>query len=182
MGSDLAAFRRLPRWVSLVAGLACAVIGAVLVTRPFTSLSVLVALVAAGLLVTGVMDLASARFSPSPAVTVAAGVGWVVAGIVVLAWPGITIFALAIVVGISMIIGGAARIISAVWGTADQRVAAALSGLASVIFGALALSWPDVTVLVIAVVFGARTVLFGLSQIVLAFSHRDADAGAVGGC
>jgi len=39
-----------------------------------------------------------------------------------------------------------------------------------------------VTVLVIAVVFGARTVLFGLSQIVLAFSHRDADAGAVGGC
>ena len=110
MRSDLAVFRRLPRWVSLVVGLACVVIGVVLVTRPFTSLSVLVALVAAGLLVTGVMDLASARFSPSPAVTVAAGVGWLVAGIVVLAWPGITIFALAVVVGISMIIGGAARI------------------------------------------------------------------------
>lgn len=181
MKSDLAAFRRLPRRVSLVAGLACVVIGAVLVTQPFTSLSVLVALVAAGLLVTGVMDLVSARFSPSPAVTVAAGVGWLVAGIVVLAWPGITIFALAIVVGISMIIGGTARIISAVRGTADQRVATALSGLASVIFGALALSWPDVTVLVIAVVFGARTVLFGLSQLVLAFSHRDADAGAARG-
>jgi uncharacterized membrane protein HdeD (DUF308 family) len=56
-------------------------------------------------------------------------------------------------------------------------VAASLSGLASVIFGVLALSWPDVTVLVIAVVFGARAVLFGLSQIVQVFSDRDAGAG-----
>lgn len=177
MRADLAFFRQLPGWCrSLVVGLACVMVGVVLVTRPFTSLSVLPALVAAALLVTGLMDLASARFPPSPAITAAAGVGWLVAGIVVLAWPGITIFALAIVVGISMIVGGAARIISAVWGTADQRVAAALSGLASVIFGVLALSWPDVTMLVIAVVFGARTVLFGRQCLVLAFSHRDVGA------
>lgn len=62
-------------------------------------------------------------------------------------------------------------------GTADQRVAAALAGLASIIFGALALAWPDVTVLVIAVVFGARTVLFGLSQLVLAFPRHAPGTG-----
>jgi uncharacterized membrane protein HdeD (DUF308 family) len=71
--------------------------------------------------------------------------------------------------------------VSAARGTADQRVAAALSGLASVVFGVLALSWPDVTVLVIAVVFGARTVLFGISQIALVFSHREPGTGSAAG-
>jgi uncharacterized membrane protein HdeD (DUF308 family) len=177
MRAGLAVFRRLPRWVAVILGLACVAAGVVLVLRPFASLSVLAALVAAALLVTGVMELAAVPASPSAAITGVAGLGWLAAGIVVVAWPGITIVALAIVAGISMIIGGFARITSALRGTVDQRVAAALSGLASVIFGALALSWPDVTVLVIAVVFGARTVLFGLSQIVQAFADRDAGAG-----
>jgi uncharacterized membrane protein HdeD (DUF308 family)/alpha-beta hydrolase superfamily lysophospholipase len=177
MRAGLAVFRRLPRWVAVILGLACVAAGVVLVLRPFASLSVLAALVAAALLVTGMMELAAVPASPSPAITGVAGLGWLVAGIVVVAWPGITIVALAIVAGISMIIGGFARITSALRGTVDQRVAAALSGLASVILGALALSWPDVTVLVIAVVFGARTVLFGLSQIVQALSDRDTGAG-----
>jgi uncharacterized membrane protein HdeD (DUF308 family) len=155
MRAGLAVFRRLPRWMSLILGLACVVVGAVLTVRPFTSLVVLAALAAAALLVTGVMELAAVAGSPSAVITVVAGLGWLVAGIVVAGWPGITIVALALVAGISMIIGGLARAMSGLRGAADQRVAAALSGLASVIFGALALSWPDVTVLVIAVVFGA---------------------------
>jgi uncharacterized membrane protein HdeD (DUF308 family)/pimeloyl-ACP methyl ester carboxylesterase len=177
MRAELAVFRRLPRWIPLILGLVCVVAGAVLVVRPFTSLSVLATLVAAALLVTGVMELAAVPVWPPAAITASAGLGWLVAGIVVAAWPGITIVALAIVAGISMIIGGATRIMSALRGTVDQRVASALSGLASVIFGALALSWPDVTVLVIAVVFGARTVLFGLSQIVQVFSDRGTGTG-----
>ena len=47
---------------------------------------------------------------------------------------------LLLLLSISMIIGGVARIVSARRGTADQRVAAALSGLASIVFGILALS------------------------------------------
>lgn len=174
MKAGLAVFRRLPRWVAVILGLACAAVGVVLVLRPFTSLSVLAALVAAALLVTGVTELAAVPASPSAAVTVLTGLGWLAAGIAVAAWPGITIVSLAIVAGISMVIGGFARITWTLRGPADQRVAAALSGLASVSFGALALSWPDVTVLVIAAVFGARTALFGLSQIAQAFTNRGA--------
>lgn len=177
MRVDFAVVRRWPRWVPMILGLACVAAGVILVLRPFVSLSVLAALVAAALLVTGVMELAAVPVSPSAAITVMAGLGWLAAGIVVVAWPGITIVALAVVAGVSMVIGGLARIMSALRGTADQRVAAALSGLASVIFGALALSWPDVTVLVIAVVFGARTILVGFAQIVQVFADRDAGAG-----
>jgi|tagenome__1003787_1003787.scaffolds.fasta_scaffold20985471_5 uncharacterized membrane protein HdeD (DUF308 family) len=174
--SSASPFRRLPRWVSLVLGLACVVLGIFLVTRPFTSLSVLIVLAAGALMVTGLADLASARSSPSPVITALAGLGWLAAGIVVAAWPGITIPALAIAAGISMVAGGVARLAAAWPGTADERAAAALSGLASVIFGVLALSWPDVTILVVAVVLGGRTVVFGLSQIALVPRRRQADA------
>ena len=95
MRAGLAVFRRLPRWVAVILGLACVAAGVVLVLRPFASLSVLAALVAAALLVTGVMELAAVPASPSAAITGVAGLGWLVAGIVVVAWPGITIVALA---------------------------------------------------------------------------------------
>src|SRR5690606_29707134 len=39
-----------------------------------------------------------------------------------------------------------------------------MRGMASVILGVVALAWPDITLLVVAVVFGARTVLFGLAE------------------
>jgi hypothetical protein len=63
-------------------------------------LSVLAALAAAALLVTGVIELAAVPVSLSAAITVVAGLGWLVAGVLVAAWPGITIVALAVVAGI----------------------------------------------------------------------------------
>ena len=58
-----------------------------------------------------------------------------------------------------------------------ERLAAVIGGVATVVFGVLALSWPSVTVLVIAVVFGARLVLFGLRMAWSSFRDRDADDG-----
>ncbi len=72
---------------------------------------------------------------------------------------------------------GALRAFAGLVGSTDQRIAAIMSGAASVVFGILAVSWPDVTVLVIAVVFGARTVLFGLSLLVNAV-HPQPDTAA----
>lgn len=47
-------------------------------------------------------------------------------------------------------------------GARESRLASIIGGVAGAIFGALALSWPDVTLLVVAVLFGARTTMFGL--------------------
>jgi uncharacterized membrane protein HdeD (DUF308 family) len=79
--AELAIFRRLPRWVSLTLGLACVVAGVVLVTRPFTSQSVLVMQMALALIVTGVLDVVSAPVSASSWLAVLTGAGWIVAGI-----------------------------------------------------------------------------------------------------
>lgn len=161
------------RSVSLLVGLACVVIGVVLVTRPFTSLSVLTLLVGIALVVTGFAEVtndeASARWLHR-----LIGVGWIAAGIVALAWPDLTVAGVAVLVGIAMVVGGAAQVLAGVRGSTDERLSAVIGGVASVVFGALALAWPDVTILVVAVVFGARTVLYGLSRIGWAFHRGDA--------
>ena len=74
---------------------------------------------------------------------VAAGLGWIAAGVVVVALAGSTIHALAIVVGISLLLGGLTRVTRAIRCQVDDRVIAALTSAASVIFGLLALIWPD---------------------------------------
>jgi uncharacterized membrane protein HdeD (DUF308 family) len=155
---------RAPRRLAGLLGLVCVGLGLALLTRPLTSLSTLVLFVALSLLASGVADLLAARAAPAPRPAAAVGLGWVLAGAAVLAWPGLSVRLLAVVVGVALVGAGAVRGIGARHGGApDARLAALLSGLASVVFGALALGWPDITLLVLAVLFGARTLWFGLT-------------------
>lgn len=159
-------WRRAPWWLSLALGLICLAIGASLTLRPFASLAVLIVLSALALLATGANEVAAADPAGDRRLDVLAGLGWIVAGLAVLLWPGLTLRGLVVVLGVGMVIGGALKIIGGLRGTADERFAALIGGVASVILGLLALSWPDVTVLIVAVLFGLRTATFGLAQIV----------------
>src|SRR6185437_12274667 len=73
-----------------------------------------------------------------------------------------------IVVGISMVLGGLTRVAGAVRGGVEDRVIAGLAGAASVIFGVLALSWQDITVLILGLLVGPSVVIFGLGQLLTA--------------
>ena len=159
----------------LALGLACVLIGAWLTVKPFDSLSVLVWLIAAAFVVSGVAEVASAESTARPWLSRIVGLGWIVAGVLVAAWPAITVTALTIAVGIALVAGGAAKVFAALSESGDERFVLATVGLASVVFGVLALSWPAVTVLVLAVVFGVRTIVFGLGQIALAMRMRRAN-------
>ncbi len=150
-----------------IVGVLCLVVGVVLATRPFTSLGVLVALVAAAAVVTGLTRWTMARATAGRLDDLAA-IGWIALGIVIAAWPDLTVGAIAILTGAGMVVGGVLDVAGGLRGSVDERLAAIIKGLASVVFGVLALAWPDVTILVIAVVFGARTVLFGFSELLAA--------------
>jgi uncharacterized membrane protein HdeD (DUF308 family) len=156
----------------LLLGVACVLVGAALTLRPFTSLDVLVVFVAACVVASGLSELASLRTAPSRWLAIAAGFAWIAAGVLVLAWAGITIHALAIVAGISLVLGGVARIGQAARGRADDGLIAVLIGAANVIFGVLALSWPDLTVLVLALLVGPSTMIVGFGQIAAARRHQ----------
>jgi uncharacterized membrane protein HdeD (DUF308 family) len=146
-------------------GVVCAVVGVVLTLRPFTSLEALVWFVAGAFLATGVSEIAGARNAQNRSLAALVGLGWIAAGLAVVVWPGHTIHALAIVAGISMVLGGLARVAGAVRGSVEDRMIAALTGAASLIFGVLALSWPDITVLILGLLVGPSTVIFGLGQL-----------------
>lgn len=154
--------RRLPWWLAALMGLACAAFGAVIIFRPFDSLAALIALVAAGSVVMGVASIVQARHSARKWPAVTAGVGWIALGAVVLAWPDLTTRGLAVFVGVALVAGGALDVWAGLRGSTDERAASVLGGLASAVFGVLALVWPSVTALVIGVVFGFRMVLFGV--------------------
>jgi uncharacterized membrane protein HdeD (DUF308 family) len=171
--------RRLPWWTVGLLGLASVGLGVVLTAEPFRSLSVLHWLVVAGLILTGAAELASAEASSRPWHARIVGVGWIVVGVLVASWPGITILALAVAVGIGLVIGGVVKVVAGLFGDGDERSIVGISGLTNVIVGVLALTWPAVTVLVLAAIFGVRTVLFGISQIALAFRLRSTSVGAL---
>jgi uncharacterized membrane protein HdeD (DUF308 family)/pimeloyl-ACP methyl ester carboxylesterase len=152
------------RGLTIILGLAAVVLGVVLATRPFASVSALVWVVAAAAIVTGIQRWRS-RSPAASGSDRAVAIAWIVIGTAALAWPAVTVTALAWLVGAGMVLAGAGDVVSGLRGSTDERIASVLRGLASAVLGVVALAWPDVTLLVVAIVFGARTVLFGLSEL-----------------
>ena len=143
-----------------------------LVVRPFSSLAVLVVAVVVGLVVLGVDELADGdRWS------VVRGSVSLGAAIAVVVWPGVTIRVLALLVAAALIVDGVLDLARSrgVHGTA--RANAVVGGATAVVLGLLALAWPDVTVLVVAVVFAVRLVIVGVREIVAGVRGQDADLG-----
>jgi uncharacterized membrane protein HdeD (DUF308 family) len=176
--ADAVRQQRAPAGLAVPLGVIVVAIGVVLTTRPFTSLSVLVALVAMALFVTGIADVATARATAMPGVAMAAGVLSIGAAVVTIVWPHITVAALAVVAGLGMVAAGTAKIVNGGRGRAETRIVAVIAGLASIAFGVLALAWPTVTLLVVAVAFGARTVVLGGSLIASALHTREFARGS----
>lgn len=172
---------RLPSWLVAALGLLCVVLGAVVITRPATSLGLLVLLTALGFGLAGVLGIVTAGRAPRPLLAGALGALWVLVGIVILLWPGITTVALAAFVGVALVVWGAGHAFGALCGgSVDERIAALALGAASVIVGVLALLWPDVTLLLVGVVFGGWLIMQGVAAVWGALRPRPEGTGETG--
>ncbi|WP_344998925.1 HdeD family acid-resistance protein [Agromyces bauzanensis] len=145
-------------------GAVAIVLGVLLITRPLSSLAVLAVYIALSLIVSRASDALDARDSATPVAGVALGLAWALLGVAVVAWLGRSIDLLAPVIAVALI-GGGIRLVRAVRGTADELVTTARLAVADIVSGVLALWWPDATLIVIAVLFGARTVFFGVREV-----------------
>ena len=159
---------RRPRIVSLLVGIVATVLGLALLAQPFTSVALLTFLLAAAAVVTGVGRILAARDGGTGILDICLGAVWVALGVAVVLWPGLSVRGLAVLVGLGLVVAGVGDVVAAARGSIDERLASGLRGVATLVFGVVALAWPDVTLLVVAVVFGARTVLFGLSEVLAA--------------
>lgn len=155
---------RLPRWVAILLAAGCVGLGGVIITRPATSLSLLIGLIALGLVLAGILAVIGTGAPARPVASAVVGVAWVLAGTAIFVWPGLTTAALALVVGVTLLVGGLAGGLSALRaGTLDERISGLTLGAAGAILGVLALLWPDVTLLLVGVVFGGWLIMQGLA-------------------
>lgn len=171
---------RPPLWLTLLLGLLAAGLGVVLLFRPFASLAFLVVLLVATLALTGIGELLVDEGEDPAArrLRLVRGALFLVAALVVVLWPGPTLRVVAVIVGLTLLVGGVLDLPRGLRSRGTTRWSLLIGGVASVVLGALALAWPDVTVLVIAVVVGLRTVMFGVRLLVLGL-RRVRHPGAV---
>ena len=152
-----------PAWLRLALAVVLVVLGVLTLLRPATSLGVLALVIGAGLLLQGLTELVTGRTGTWRAVGTC--VLWAAAGAVVLLLPGLTVRLLALTVGVGLVLDGAVRLVAAARRDRPpaDRVADGAFGVAGVIFGVLALVWPDITALAVSVVLGARLLMTGLA-------------------
>jgi uncharacterized membrane protein HdeD (DUF308 family) len=147
--------------VVTAAGLGLVCLGALIVTRPLTSIYLLGVYVALTAIVSGVAELWPDVRPPKLWERLVA-MAWVLAGIAILIFLDRSLDLLPRAFAILLFIGGVSSLRDVVVGhKLSERILAAAWGASQVVFGVLALSWPDVTVLVVAVVFGVRTLAYG---------------------
>jgi uncharacterized membrane protein HdeD (DUF308 family) len=98
------------------------------------------------------------------------------AGVVALIWPDITAVALAVVIGIWLLVTGVIEIISAAQQRRERRRVAwlGLAGLLSVMAGVLALAWPVLGAFALAALLGVFAMVYGAVLAALALALRNA--------
>lgn len=170
---------RRARWPRLVLGVVLLVLGATLVLRPFTSLAFLIALVLASLVASGVGELLRGDRVPGAWPWVRC-VAYLVAAGLILLWPSASIRLLAVILAVVLVLDGLSDIAAAARRRGTARYNAVVGGVASIGFGLVLLAWPDVSVLVVGVLFGARVLMAGGRQ-VAAFLRGEEDVPLAGG-
>lgn len=154
------------RLAGLVLGLAATAVGLSLVTRPFASLTLLLGLVVVGLLVMAGAALVPDEDGRRSRGDVLAALAYAVAAVAALAWPGSAVQVLLVAVGAALVLEGLTRLVVAWRERGPGRLTGALTGVASLVLGVLALAWPDVTTVVVAVLFGVRVAWAGVRLLV----------------
>lgn len=103
------------------------------------------------------------------------GILTLIAGLVVLVWPGETLLVLAVLFGIQLIISGIFRFVAALASddlTGGTRVLLALLGVLSIIIGLWAVRHVLLTLLALIVFLGIYWVISGVIDIFTSIAHR----------
>lgn len=153
-------------WVSVLAGVLLVLLGLWLLTNLYESVIVLAILVGVSLIVGGFVEAGVADD---------AGLGWagwvaggilVAAGVAVLVWPDITLWALAVLAGAALLVTG---LLHAAWAVTrrdrpDWKAHLGV-GLVTALIGLIVVVWPDATLLILGLLLGIRATVTGVIAI-----------------
>jgi len=164
-------------WLVAVRGLLLVILGFLALIWPGVTLAVLVIWVGAALLVSGLLALVAAlagRDLEGRGWMVLVGILGIAAGLITFFYPGLTTFALLVVVATWAIINGIAEIAAAI---RFRRVIRGewflgLAGVLSILFGVLLFARPVAGLLALAILFGWFAIFYGVSLTALGFRLR----------
>jgi uncharacterized membrane protein HdeD (DUF308 family) len=170
-------------WLPIVLGLVLIGLGVWMLANLTKSVFVLALLIAGSLFVAGVIEALGLRGRQEPR-----WAGWLgglllVAGaLVVLAWPDITLWALAVAGGLTLMLAGLVQIgVGLAHRHRPGRAGEVALGVLGLVAGVVVVAWPDATLVVLAVVYGIRAIAAGLVAIATGFQMRREPAPAPAG-
>jgi uncharacterized membrane protein HdeD (DUF308 family) len=108
------------------------------------------------------------------------GVVSVLAGILAIVYPDITLLALGIFIGVGLLFAGALDIAEAIGGAPESRALSAIVGVLSIIAGVICLRRPGESLLALIVVLGIYLIVAGLIRFIRSFSELEDRAAQMG--
>jgi uncharacterized membrane protein HdeD (DUF308 family) len=178
----------LPTWVRrswlvpLTLGILLAIVGVILLVNVNAGISTLRWLVVIELVLAAVQAFATASLRHRPWVGWVAGILYLIGAIVGLVWPDVTLLALVLTVGVSLLVAGAVEAVQA-WqlrGSAHGWGWSFAIGLLSVVAGLVFLFGnPAISLVALAIVLAIYTIMAGITLIMMAFAVRRLTEGTV---
>lgn len=165
-------------WAVVLRGVAAVLFGVMALIWPSITVIVLVVLFGAYTLVDGIIGLGAAVFGGGErgrrGWLVVEGIAGVLAGIITLAWPGITALVLLWLIAAWALVTGVLEIVAAVRLRREIQGEwlLALSGVLSVLFGILLAVWPAAGALSVVFVIGIYAIVFGVALVGLGLRLR----------
>lgn len=162
-------------WVVLVIGLIFLVFGVVMLFNVAAGATTIAIIVGAFLIFDGLVEMISGgRRGGSRGWAIVLGLLLVIGGVIVAAWPGVTFLVIAVIWGITLLVGGIARLVSAVFLRGYGWGWLVVLGIIEAIIGIVMLAWPHQTAYVILLLIGIYSIVAGILQIVLSFQLKKA--------
>ena len=103
----------------------------------------------------------------------------IVAGVLAIAYPDITLLAVGIIFGFYLVLAGIFEIVTAIFGESESRALSAIIGVVALIAGIVCIRRPDGSVLALVIVLGIYLIVTGGVRLAFAFDEQEGRALAV---
>jgi uncharacterized membrane protein HdeD (DUF308 family) len=169
-------------WQIALRGFLALIFGILVLAWPGVALAILAIIFGAYVFVDGIFTLVAAVNYKAGAGRrtwlFIRGIAGIIVGLITFFWPAITALALVIIIAAWALVTGVMELIFAFKANQDSAIRwmFAISGILSLILGALMLAQPIIGALVIVWVIGAYAVLAGILLIILGFRLRSVKA------
>jgi uncharacterized membrane protein HdeD (DUF308 family) len=97
----------------------------------------------------------------------------IIAGILAIVYPDITLLALAIFVGVSLLFIGVMDVVEAIAGAPESRALSAIIGVLSLLAGIIALRRPGESLLALIVLLGVYLIVAGVMRFIRSFAELE---------